>query len=112
VAIDRLKTSIWVQAQVRICDINAIPIAVIKRGDPDAGTIILKIARAGRTCEVLSQVRDMDGTMKWMRASGPEPVPESDADPVIERQRKRDPDLWVIEIDDPQGRYQLDAPII
>ncbi len=111
-AIDRLKTSLWVQAQVRLCDIRAIPIAIMKRGDPDAGTIVLKIARPDRTCEVFNQVRDMDGEMKWMRASGPQPVPESEADPVIERQRKRDPDLWVIEIDDPQGRYELDAPII
>jgi hypothetical protein len=112
VAIDRLKTSFWVQAQIRICDLGAIPIAVLKRGDPDAGTVILKIARQGRTCEILSQVRDLDGAMKWMRASGPEPVPESEVDPLIERQTKRDPDLWVIEIEDPGGRYELDAPII
>ena len=111
-AIDRLKTSIWVQAQIRLCDLQAIPIAVLKKGDPDAGTVILKLARQNRTCEILNQVRDMDGTMKWMRASGLEPVPESDAEPLIERQTKRDPDVWVIEIDDPQGRYEMDAPII
>lgn len=111
-AIDRLKTSIWVQAQIRICDLQAIPIAVLKKGDPDAGTVILKIARRDRTCEVLNQMRDLDGAMKWTRASGPEPVPESDAEPLIERQTKRDPDLWVIEIDDPHNRFQLDAPII
>jgi hypothetical protein len=112
VAIDRLKTSFWVQAQIRLCDLAAIPIAIMKRGDPDAGTVILKIARRERTCEVLSQVRDMDGEMKWMRLSGPNPVPESDADPLIERQTKRDPDLWVIEIEDPHNRYQIDAPVL
>jgi hypothetical protein len=112
VAIDRLKTAIWVQAQIRICDLSAIPIMVLKRGDPDAGTVILKINRRDRTCEVLSQIRDLDGAMKWMRASGSAPVPEAEADPLIERRRKRDPDLWVIEIDDPQDRYRPDAPII
>jgi len=112
VELDRLKTSIWVQAQIRICDLAAIPIVVMKRGDPDAGTVVLKICRRDRTCEVFSQVRDFDGRMKWMRASGPDPVPEADAEPLIERQTKRDPDLWVIEIDDPHNRYEIDTPVI
>ena len=111
-AIDRLKTSFWVQAQIRICDLSAIPIAILKRGDPDAGTVILRIDRGDSGCEVLNQVRDMDGTMKWMRVGGPAPISEAEAAPLIERQTKRDPDLWVIEIEDPHNRYQLDAPVI
>jgi len=111
-AIARLKTSIWVQAQIRICDLSAIPIAILKRGDPDAGTVILRIDRGDAGCEVLSQIRDMDASMKWMRASGPGPVSDEEAAPLIERQTKRDPDLWVIEIEDPHNRYELDAPVI
>ena len=42
----KLKSSIWVTAQVKMCDKNSIPIFVLKKGDPDAGSILLKINRS------------------------------------------------------------------
>ena len=37
-------------------------------------------------------------------ASGPEP----EVDALLKRQRARDPDLWIIEVEDRQGRTLLD----
>jgi hypothetical protein len=37
---------------------------------------------------------------------------DADALTYIERQRKYDPDLWVLEIEDPERRYTLDAKIV
>lgn len=108
----RLKTGVWVQAQVRRCDMQFIPIAVVRKGDPDAGAVLLKLNRRDEGCTVLSQTRDREGRPAWMRASGPNPVPEADADAYIQRQVSRDPDLWVVEIDDPAGRYEIDGPIL
>jgi hypothetical protein len=60
---------------------------------------------------VLSPSNGGDGTRIWLRATGAAPVAEADADGYIARQVKRDPDLWVIEIEDRHGRHCLDDPV-
>jgi hypothetical protein len=108
----RLKSGIWVKALIRRCDIAAVGVAVMARGDDDAGAILLKLNGRDAGCAVLSQTRRPDGTLVWMRATGPESVPEEEADAYIARQRGRDPDLWVIEIDKGSPDAVLDGPII
>src|SRR5438045_4323303 len=108
----RLKTAIWVKALIRRCDLAVIAVAVTARGDGDAGAVLLKFTTRDGTGMVLAQTRSLDGTLGWMRATGPEPVPEADADAYIARQRGRDPDLWVVEIESTAPDTVLDDPII
>jgi hypothetical protein len=108
----RLKSGIWVQALIRRCDIAAIGVAVAARGDGDAGAILLKLSGRDRLCTVLAQTRRPDGAPVWLRATGAAPVAEADADAYIARQRGRDPDLWVIEIETGSPEAVLDAPIL
>ena len=108
----RLKSGIWVQALIRRCDRAAIGVAVVAHGDVDAGAILLKLSGRQGGCTVLAQTRRADGEAVWMRATGPAPVAEADADAYIARQRGRDPDLWVIEIESEQAQSLLDTPIL
>jgi hypothetical protein len=108
----RLKSAIWVQALIRRCDLAAIGVAVVARGDGDAGAILLKLSGHDGGCTVLAQARRADGAAVWMRATGPDPVADADADAYIARQRGRDPDLWVIEIETASPDRLIDAPIV
>jgi hypothetical protein len=108
----RLKTAVWVQAQVRLCDAAFIPVAVARRGDPDAGAVLIKLVRPGEGCQVLAQAYTAEGERAWLRGTGPEPVDETVADAYITRQVRIDPDLWVLEIEDRAGRYALDGRIV
>jgi hypothetical protein len=108
----RLKTGIWVKALIRRCDIAAIPVAVVARGDGDAGAVLLKLNAGEAGCSVLSQTRGPEGERLWMRATGPAAVAEADADSYIARARKRDPDLWVVEIESAAAETLLDARVV
>ena len=108
----RLKTAIRVKALIRRVDIAAIGVAVTARGDPDAGAILLKLIDRDAGVTVLAQARRADGTAVWLRATGPDPVAEPEADAYIARQRGRDPDLWVVEIDSHAVETLLDVPIL
>ena len=108
----RLKSEIRVKALIRRCDIAAIGVAVLARGDPDAGAILLKLSPRDGGNTVLAQARRPDGAAVWMRATGPAPVPEVEADAYITRQRDRDPDLWVVDIESDAVAALLDYPIL
>jgi hypothetical protein len=108
----RLKTWLVVQAAVRQCAVRAIPIAVTRRGDVDAGTIIVKLNQLDLGCSVLVQTRAPSGERAWLRATGAAPVPEAAADAYIARQIQRDPDLWVVEIEDRAGANIFDGRIL
>ena len=49
----------------------------------------------------------MEGDLVWVPAIGDGPVVEVDADAFISRQVDRDRDLWVVEIEDHRGDYDL-----
>ncbi len=122
----RLKTDLWVRAQVRLCDLQFIPIAVTQRGDPDAGSILLKLLHKDGLCLLLRRSTTFEGEQGWAIAAGggaagsgvaggrvteTREVSEDTADGYIERESARDRDLWVVEIEDYDGRYEIDGPV-
>jgi len=108
----RLKTNLVVQAALRVAGQQAIPMVVARRGDGDAGTILVKLNQLELGCTVLAQTRSAKGELAWLRATGEAPVAEADADAYIARQVKRDPDIWVIEIEDRAGRPIFEGKIL
>jgi len=94
----RVKAGIWVSMALRMGDQDGRPGAVLRKGDPDAGGVML-VLRGREGLSVLSQVRAADGSPAWMRSTGPDPVPQDAADAYVAKQVRFDPDLWVIEFD-------------
>lgn len=108
----RLKTGLWIRALIRRCDLAAIAAAVVARGDGDSGAVLLKLNGLAEGCSVLAQARGPDGDLLWMRATGPAPVAEAEADSYIARQRRRDPDLWVVEIESGSAAGVIDGRVV
>lgn len=109
----RLKTDLWAAALLRRWNHDTAVVAtLVRRGDADAGSVLLKISRLDGTATVLSQTVTAEGERAWMRGTGAAPVADAEAEAYIQRQRKRDPDLWVIEIEDRRGRFAPDEPVL
>ena len=111
-AIPRIKAAIWVDAEIRRCRANGIDAYLVRRGDEHAGAILIKHNRLAAGCTVYTPATAPDGGRAWRRGAGDDPLPEADADAYIARQRRVDPDLWVVEIEDPGGGWTLAEPVL
>jgi hypothetical protein len=107
-----LTTRLWVSAQVRLCDRAFLPATVVRSGDSDAGTVLIKVNRFEQGVTVYTQANAFDDGPSWSRGTGPNPVPEAEADAYIARQVARDPDVWVLEIEDRKGVYKIDGKVV
>lgn len=108
----KLTARLWVQAALRRCDLAGIAMVVVRRGDADAGAILVKLNQRDLGCTVFSQMRTADGRLAWMRGTGEAPVPEEEADAYVARQLRYDDDLWVLEVDDRAGRLPFDDAVL
>jgi hypothetical protein len=97
---------------MRQCMAKGVAVTVARKGEAMGGTVMVKIV-LGRAegCKLLSQSRDENGVMGWMAAFEGEVVPETKADEYIARGVKRDPDLWVIEVEDKSGANPFEGKI-
>ena len=72
--------------------------AVLAKGDPTAGAIAVILAEKGRKACFLERLLQADGSYSW-QASKQDVENEQDFNSFLERRRKSDPDLWILELD-------------
>ena len=107
----RLKAGIFVRALIRRVQLEGASAFVIRSGAEDAGSIILKVAKLEGSVLVLNQARNARGELVWAQALGGW-VDEARAAQWCDKQVKFDPDLWIIEIEDREGRAFVDEQIV
>jgi hypothetical protein len=107
----RVKAGMWVQIALRLGNASGRYGTVLHKGDPDAGGVLV-VLRGPDGCSVLSQIRAADGTAAWMRGTGPGAVDQDTADAYVARQRKFDPDLWVLEFESPDLLPPFEGKIV
>ena len=95
---ERLKSSMFVSALLRLAEREAGFGMVVAKGDEDAGAILIVLAERGRPIKLLERVLKGDGIYAWDSplAAGHN---AADIDKFLERRRRFDPDSWVIELD-------------
>ncbi|GAB5390028.1 MAG: DUF1491 family protein [Alphaproteobacteria bacterium] len=108
---DRLPTDMLVRAGLLACSAQAIPAYVIRKGDAQGGMVLLRLEQRDGV-QLLSQTRDIDGNQGWMALFPKGPVDRFEADAAQERAISRDSDLWVIEIEHPDGWHPFEGDLL
>lgn len=104
----RLPTHIWADALIRRVNIGGASAFVTQKGDKDRGDVLIKIARLdGRAAYLVRSPMSFDELQfDWLPTPGAW-AEEREVDEALSRRRGYDPDLWIIEIEDPAGRHFL-----
>ena len=102
----KLTADLWVSAYLTRLRLADIPVYVTARGDATAGAVLVKVALLNGQARAFQRSFDLMADARvWVTlAEGP----ELEVDALLQRQRARDPDLWVLELEDRQGRTLLD----
>jgi len=103
-----LKAGFWASALIRRAESSGAFAAVVKTGDKDAGACLVKIRLLNGEATLYRPIRNMSGERVWL-PKGPED--EREIDVYINGRVDDDPDLWIVEIEDRQGRHFLTEPI-
>lgn len=104
----RLTAELWVSAYIKRLSLLEIPAFVVARGDATAGAVLVKLNTLdGHSCCYQRSFDLMSGERTWVVLSDGE---EATVDASIQKQRSFDQDLWIIEVEDREGRHLLGEP--
>ena len=109
----RLKSEVWVKAFLGACAVAGATAVVLRHGDDDAGAIFVKINCLDGSARLFGPApAGIDPGVQdrqWIAHLDAPGTREAEIDAHLDRQAEFDPDLWVIEVEDREGRHHLDA---
>ncbi len=88
-----------VSALIRAVDAQGGFGMVIKKGERDAGTLLIICCENGTNLRAFERMPQLDGTRKWALSKAEDPENKQDFVEYCERRKRQDHDLWIVELD-------------
>lgn len=95
----RLASSVLVSALIRLVQSEGGSGAVLAKGDASAGAVTVILTERGTRRLVLERIVQGDGTYRWQEIGNQGAANAEDFGKFLERRRRFDPDLWILELD-------------
>jgi len=96
---DRLSTSVEAAGLCRRAESGGGFAAILHKGDPDRGSLLLVIRERGQYVTCLERMLALDGTYAWTKGGPEASADERELTDFVERRRRFDEDSWLIELD-------------
>jgi hypothetical protein len=82
---------------------------VLAKGERDAGTLLVTCCENGRNCRAYERMPRPDGTRGWTLAKAEDAENPLEFGEYLERRRRQDSDLWIVELDIPDAERFIDS---
>jgi hypothetical protein len=96
---ERLPAHLEVAAILRRTEAAGGFAAVVRKGDPDRGSLLLLVGSRGRHIACLERVLSLDGGYRWQAVGPADSASSIDVRAFADRRARFDDDLWAIELD-------------
>jgi hypothetical protein len=110
--LDRLKSAIWVSGLLRRCQAQGLFGAVIRKGAEEAGAVFVIVNHLDGSFHLLGPAPgpsiDEAGDRRWILEAVP-PAGQAEIDAILDKRRRVDSDIWVVEIEDRTGLAGLEV---
>ena len=108
----RLRSDLWVSAYIRRCGVEGAFAALRRRGAAEAGAIFVKLDRLDGRAALFapapqSELREGQDRV-FARAHREEWLDPAEIEARLQRETRFDSDIWIVEIEDRDGRSFLD----
>ncbi|MDO9488925.1 MAG: DUF1491 family protein [Sphingomonadaceae bacterium] len=108
----KLNAGLWVGAIVRLAQSRGDFATIAKKGDETAGQVILVARRRNGHVQVYSRTMNSRGDYSWTIAIEAPAEELGKVNDYLGRQRRYDPDLWIVDLDtDNPERFVVDELI-
>ncbi len=111
--VERLRSDFWVAAHIRRCFVENVVAMLRRRGAAEAGAVWVKVDHLDGTAVLYApapqsafEARGIERL--FVRAHADEAIGSGEAESRLSRETRFDPDLWIVEVEDRQGRSFLD----
>lgn len=99
----RLPAHLEVAALIRCVGAEGGYASVLRKGEADAGTILLVLLEKGANARVYERMPRPDGTRQWTLSRKENPENKTELEDWLRRRADQDPDLWIVELDIAHG---------
>jgi hypothetical protein len=108
-----VKTAIWVAAHLRRCFGQGLTGVIARRGADEAGSVFVRVILRDGSIRLYGPAPgpafDESGRRQFQLRLTATPAETQAVDALIAREMRFDPDIWLLEIDDPSGFGLLDG---
>ena len=96
---ERLPAHLEVAGLVRMIESHGGSAMVIAKGEKDAGTLLIVTMYRGEDARLFERMPQLDGSRPFIATKSQDAEKPYEFSDYLERRRRQDPDIWILEAD-------------